>query len=65
MSETTVGIDRSKAAKLYIDQYYSNLLEKTRERQERLVDKPSILIFKKTQIEINQIEAYSNIAFII
>jgi serine/threonine protein kinase len=35
MSETTVGIDRSKAAKLYIDQYYSNLLEKTRERQER------------------------------
>jgi len=29
------GVDRSKAARIYIDGYYKNLLEQTEQRQKR------------------------------
>jgi hypothetical protein len=31
----TTTFDRSKAAKLFIDQYYANLMERIQQRQER------------------------------
>jgi hypothetical protein len=37
----TQGLDRSKAAKLYIDNYYSNLLKRRQEREDRFALSPS------------------------
>jgi len=31
------GVDRSKAARIYIDGYYKNLLEQTEQRQKRYI----------------------------
>lgn len=36
-SKSLPGVDRSKAARIYIDGYYKNLLEQTEQRQKRFV----------------------------
>jgi hypothetical protein len=38
----TTTFDRSKAAKLFIDQYYAKLMERIQQRQERFAMKPSL-----------------------
>lgn len=40
----TQGLDRSKAAKLYIDNYYSNLLKRRQEREDRYVGRSDFVL---------------------